>query len=132
MFSLYKKIGFLFFVLFLFAVAKAQQSYALSSGWMLSDSAKVAQAGNYISSLHFHTDNWYNATVPGTVLTSLVNDKVYSEPLYGENNRPDKISDSLCRTSYWYRTVFVTPENYTGKQIWLNFDGIWKIHLNGA
>ncbi|ANI89980.1 glycoside hydrolase [Arachidicoccus ginsenosidimutans] len=124
MFSLYKKIGFLFCVLFLSVVAKAQQPYVLSSGWMLSDSAKIQQTGSDISSLHFHTDNWYKATVPGTVLTSLVNDKVYPEPLYGENNRPDKISDSLCRTSYWYRTVFITPENYTGKQIWLNFDGI--------
>ena len=48
---------------------------------------------------------WNAATVPGTVLTSLVNDKVYPEPLYGENNRPDKIPESLCRTSYWYRTT---------------------------
>ena len=42
----------------------------------------------------------------------------------GKNNRPDKIPESLCRTSYWYRTVFTVPKTYAGKKIWLNFDGI--------
>ena len=42
--------------------------------------------------------------MPGTVLTSLVNDGVYPEPLYGENNRETIIPESLCKTSYWYRT----------------------------
>ncbi|NBZ95897.1 MAG: glycoside hydrolase family 2 [Proteobacteria bacterium] len=64
------------------------------------------------------------ATVPGTVLTTLVNNKVYPEPLYGENNRPDKIPDTLCRTDWWYRTSFTVPEDYAGKTVWLNFDGI--------
>ena len=62
--------------------------------------------------------------MPGTVLTSLVNNKVYPEPLYGENNRPDKIPESLARTSYWYRTVVTVPKGFKGKKVWLNFDGI--------
>ena len=62
--------------------------------------------------------------MPGTVLTSLVNDGIYPEPLYGENNRPDKIPDSLSRTPYWYRTVVKVPKNYAGRHVWLNFDGI--------
>ena len=61
--------------------------------------------------------------MPGTVLTSLVNNGVYPEPLYGENNRPDKIPDSLSRTPYWYRTVFKVPKAYAGRHVWLNFDG---------
>ena len=55
--------------------------------------------------------------MPGTVLTSLVNDGVYPEPLYGENNRPDKIPESLCRTSYWYRTQFTVPPDYAGNSL---------------
>ena len=96
----------------------------ISTGWQLQDSAKVTAAGDAISSVAFHPEDWYVATVPGTVLTSLVNDGVYPEPLYGENNRPDKIPEKLCRTSYWYRTVFDVPKEYAGKKVWLNFDGI--------
>jgi hypothetical protein len=100
------------------------QPLIISSGWFLQDAAKVTGDGKEISSLGFQPDGWYAATVPGTVLTSLVNDGVYPEPLYGQNNRPDKIPDSLCRTPYWYRTVFTVPKDYAGKKIWLNFEGI--------
>src|SRR5579871_2742099 len=67
---------------------------------------------------------WYRATVPGTVLTTLVDNRVYPDPLYGENNRPNIIPESLCRTSYWYRTEFALPSSFSGKRVWLNFDGI--------
>lgn len=97
---------------------------ALNSGWQLQDAAKVAQSGETLSRPEARTDGWFRATVPGTVLTSLVDDGVYPEPLYGENNRPDKIPDTLCRASYWYRTTFTLPPAYAGKRVWLNFQGI--------
>ncbi len=100
------------------------QEIEISNGWQLQDIDKVADSGHKISKLTYITNNWYKATVPGTVLTSLVNNKVYPEPLYGENNRPDKISEHLCRTSYWYRSKFFVPKSYEGKRIWINFDGI--------
>ncbi|MBS1875667.1 MAG: glycoside hydrolase family 2 [Acidobacteria bacterium] len=81
------------------------------------------------------SDDWYRATVPGTVLTTLVNNNVYPEPSYGENNRPNLIPESLCRTSYWYRTEFDVPGSYAGRQIWLNFEGInyiADVWVNGA
>ncbi|WP_394835248.1 hypothetical protein LVJ94_52995 [Pendulispora rubella] len=96
----------------------------LSSGWFLQDVAKVPESGATISQVGYAPLGWYAATVPGTVLTSLVNDGVYPEPLYGENNRPDKIPESLCRTSYWYRTEFHVPRVRAGKHVWLNFEGI--------
>ena len=96
----------------------------LSSGWQMQDVAKVPQHGAELSQPGFQPGGWYAATVPGTVLTTLVNCGVYPEPLYGENNRPDKIPESLCRTSYWYRTACKIPPDYAGKKIWLNFDGI--------
>src|SRR5882724_3580557 len=129
--KLRKTIAFLTIIGSLVIVCLAQKAsgssmepVAIASGWQLQDSTKVAQAGMEISSASFQPAGWYSATVPGTVLTTLVNNKVYPEPLYGENNRPDKISESLCRTSYWYRTVFNVPKIYAGKKIWLNFDGI--------
>jgi hypothetical protein len=96
----------------------------ISSGWQLQDAAKVSGAGDAVSLPNFKPEGWYAATVPGTVLTSLVNDGVYPEPLYGENNRPDKIPESLSRTPYWYRVVFNVPKSYSHKLTWLNFDGI--------
>ena len=70
----------------------------LGSGWQLQDAAKAPQAGAEVSTLGFSTAGWYAATVPGTVLTTLVNNHVYPEPLYGENDRPEVIPESLART----------------------------------
>ena len=75
--------------------------------------AKVPQAGAQVSSAGFDANGWYAATVPGTVLTTLVNDHVYPEPLYGENERPEIIPESLAHTSYWYRTVVRVPQALT-------------------
>jgi hypothetical protein len=100
------------------------QPLVLASGWQLQDAAKVPQAGSDVASAGFSTNGWYSATVPGTVLTTLVNNHVYPEPLYGENNRPEVIPESLARTSYWYRTLIDVPSSYKNQRIWLNFDGI--------
>ena len=80
------------------ASSSVPETVTLSDGWQLQDAAKVTQAGDAIASAKFRPKGWYSATVPGTVLTSLVNAGVYPEPLYGENSRPDKIPDSLART----------------------------------
>ena len=93
----------------------------LSSGWQLQDAAKVSDAGAAISSDTYPTKGWLAATVPGTVLTSMVNDGIYPEPLYGENSRP--IPESLNKTSYWYRTTFSVPKKYAHRQVALHFDG---------
>jgi len=106
------------------AAASAPQPVTLADGWMLQDVAKVPQAGAEVASASFDARGWYAATVPGTVLTSLVNDHVYPEPLYGENERPEIIPESLCHTSYWYRTVIRVPRTYRNHHVWLNFDGI--------
>jgi hypothetical protein len=108
--------------------------FTLASGWQLEEISKVSQKGEEISLASFQPKGWMVATVPGTVLTSMVNNKVYPEPLWGENNRPDRIPESLARTSYWYRTSFMVPKEYIGKNIWLNFDGInyaSEIYVNG-
>jgi hypothetical protein len=106
----------------------------LTAGWQLQDAGKVSQTGEALSRGDSQTAGWLRATVPGTVLTSLVNAGVYPEPLYGENNRPDKIPESLCRSSYWYRTTFLPPATYADKRVWLNFHGInyiAEVWLNG-
>jgi Glycosyl hydrolase 2 galactose-binding domain-like/Exo-beta-D-glucosaminidase Ig-fold domain/Glycosyl hydrolases family 2/Glycosyl hydrolases family 2, TIM barrel domain len=107
----------------------------LEGGWQLQDVARVSHPGAEVSSANYNTTGWYTATVPGTVLTTLVNNHVYPEPLYGENNRPEIIPDSLARTSYWYRTLIDVPKSYKKHHVWLNFDGInysAVVWVNGA
>ena len=115
--------------------ATAPQSVTLAAGWLLQDVAKVPQPGAEVASARFDVRGWFAATVPGTVLTSLVKDRVYPEPLYGENERPELIPESLAHTSYWYRTVIRVPRAYRNHHVWLNFDGInysAEVWVNGV
>ena len=95
----------------------------LASGWQLQDASKVPQSGATISAADFQPTGWLAAAVPGTVLTSLVNDGVYPEPTYGENNRETVIPETLNKTPWWYRTTISIPKDYAHRQIWLHFDG---------
>lgn len=104
-------------------------------GWRMQDVAKVAEKESTVAGAGYDASGWYEATVPGTVLTTLVKNHIYPEPLYGENNRPESIPDSLAHTSYWYRTVVKVPKGYEGRHVWLNFYGInysAVVWVNGA
>jgi beta-mannosidase len=110
----------------------AQNASQTIDGWSMQDVAKVPDGGAVVSTAAFHPQNWYAATVPGTVLTTLVNNGVYPDPLYGENMRA--IPESLNKTSYWYRTTFAVPAAYKGRHIWLRFAGVnysAQIWVNG-
>jgi len=44
------------------------------------------------------------------------------------------VSDSFFQADFWYRNEFSLPPEFSGKRVWLNFDGInWKaeVFLNG-
>ena len=95
----------------------------ISTGWQLQDASKVTDAPAQIAAKGYTATGWLAATVPGTVLTSLVNDGVYPEPTYGENNRPSVIPETLNKTPWWYRTTVTIPADYAHRQVWLHFDG---------
>jgi mannosylglycoprotein endo-beta-mannosidase len=74
------------------------------------------------------------ATVPGTVLTSMIVNGTYPDPLYGKIVT-DTDLDTLKDTDYWYRTSFDTPPLRPGQRFWLRFEGVNYmacIWLNGA
>lgn len=104
------------------ASSLAQSTPQTIDHWQMQDSAKVAAPAPIVSTTAFHPESWYAATVPGTVLTTLVNNGVYPEPLYGENMR--SIPESLNKTSYWYRTSFTVPAANKGRHTWVHFAGI--------
>ena len=100
----------------------AQQDAVVIGGWQMQDVAKVGAPASTVAGPGYATAGWYKATVPGTVLTTLVDNKVYPEPLFGENMRA--IPESLNQTSYWYRTTLTVPATYRGRRTWLHFGGI--------
>ena len=65
---------------------------------------------------------WMAATVPGTVLATLVDRGVYPDPAYGLNNMA--IPESLSHHDWWYRTQFSAPAQLNGRRAILTFGGI--------
>jgi hypothetical protein len=112
---------------------------SLAEGWSLQSSCKVDQSGEAISKLGFQPRNWYEVTVPTTVVAALVEHKVLPDPMFGMNLRQypgvtypigsnfsniPMDPDSPYAHSWWYRKTFTLPTTDKGKTIWLNFRGI--------
>lgn len=100
--------------------------------WSLIDAPSVSAEGAAISSPGFEAGAWRAATVPGTVLTTLVDRGVYPDPGHGLNNT--LIPESLNKQDYWYRSSFEAPATTAGKRLLLTFKGInyaAEIWLNG-
>ncbi|HEY3913734.1 MAG TPA: hypothetical protein VGN61_04535, partial [Verrucomicrobiae bacterium] len=93
-----------------------------NAGWEMAEAQKVNTNGAILSMPGVDTHDWYDATVPGTVLTTLVNEGVYPDPYFGLNNL--EIPESLNKQDYWYRTEFIVPSSFSGKQLALQFNGI--------
>ncbi len=102
--------------------------------WRMTPAPKLTGTdGARVSQPDFDDANWYVATVPGTVLTTLVDRGVYPDPAYGLNNMA--IPESLARQQYWYRTTFEVPASESGRQLALTFKGInyaAEVWMNGA
>ncbi len=109
-------------------------SLQLTGGaWRLQRASLVSATGEQIADPHFSTNDWMIATVPGTVLSSYLNDGAIPNPDFGDNQYA--ISDSFFCADFWYRDSFDAPTLQPGQHLWLNFDGLnWKaeIYLNGA
>lgn len=109
---------------------RSYKSHNGNSEWKIKKYAETKEDGSTISQPNYDTPDWLNAIVPGTVLNTLVNNKIYPDPYFGDNNRKSKkmIPDmaDIGREFYhfWFRTEFNIPKSFTGKRIWLKFHGI--------
>ena len=99
-------------------------------GWKLRRAPQVPFSGEEISNDCFDDAGWLVATVPGTVLTTYVDNGAVGHPNYADNQF--YISDSYLRSDFWYRNVFQahldTPRQF------LHFEGInyqALVYLNG-
>lgn len=110
-----------------------QHRYLLHNGWEMADEQTVMRQQLNVLSEAYNSKDWYNAVVPGTVLTTLVEQGVYPDPYFGLNNM--YIPDTLCRQNWWYRLSFPTPESTDNHLVWLHFEGVnYKAiyYLNGV
>ena len=102
------------------------------AGWRLAEAPKVSADPRSISSVGFDASAWYVATVPGTVLTTLIDRGVYPDPDFGIDNLA--IPESLNKQDYWYRTQFEAPAALAEQELTLTFKSInyaAEVWLNG-
>ncbi|HVY75616.1 MAG TPA: glycoside hydrolase family 2 TIM barrel-domain containing protein [Puia sp.] len=141
------KYSFLLLILLIASAVFAQQPAVRQvklSRFQLQSSAVVSAEGDALSMPDYSPVNhWFPVTVPATVLSGLVQNRIYADPYSGMNNMliPDA-SDSFnhrhnleqyswlpnepnpWKKPYWYRTVFSVPAADAGKRFQLIFKGI--------
>ncbi|MFQ6144454.1 discoidin domain-containing protein [Streptomyces seoulensis] len=107
----------------------------LETGWRLTIDDWADGGGTELSKAGVDTSAWLPATVPGTVLGSLVERGMLPDPVAGLNNL--RVPEALSRHSWWYRREFQLPRALrvgSGRHVWLEFDGVnhkADIWLNG-
>jgi mannosylglycoprotein endo-beta-mannosidase len=142
-----------FLLLFSAYLVQAQE---LNTGWKCQAIGKVKAEGGVLSQVKFSTAGWLEATVPGTVLTTLINNHLEPDPFYGLNNQkiPDIYTTGRERYTYWFvrdfagSSVLGDGQSRAGKagdggkaiaagdgrQVWLDLRGVnysCEVWLNG-
>ena len=122
---------------FLFQIkAAAQNQYELNTGWKCIKATDVHTDGTLISKNNFSLNTWDNATVPGTVLTTKLNNKQVPDPFYGMNNEqiPDIYKTGRDYYTYWFVKDFKEAQPQGNNQVYLNLRGVnysCNVFLNG-
>ncbi len=110
--------------------------YELDSGWVCKNIKEVKLKGDELSKPLTQLTNWLPATVPGTILTTQLNNKLIPDPFYGMNNKkiPDIYDTGRDYYTYWFVKNFHEKISFDAEQIWLHFRGVnygCDIFLNG-
>ena len=132
----YKRTALIVLLLCISYLLAAQQQYELNTGWQCIHAATINKTGEEISNKNFLLKGWMPAVVPGTVLTSLLYNKLIPDPFYGMNNKliPDIYNTGRNYYTYWFVKDFA--EKYPNKDEWVSllFRGInnsCDVFLNG-
>ncbi|SFU37371.1 Beta-galactosidase/beta-glucuronidase [Pustulibacterium marinum] len=121
--------------LFFIQLSNAQETYELNTDWYCNPIKKTKADGYEVSQTDYNLKKWMPATVPGTVLTTLLNNEEIPDPFYGMNN--EKIKDIYETGREYYTYWFAKDFNETakkGEEVWLTFRGInysVAIFING-
>jgi len=114
----------------------AQQQYELNSGWQCIQASTLNKTGKEISNVKLPLNGWMPAVVPGTVLTSLLRNKLIPDPFYGMNNNliPDIYVSGRNYYTYWFVKDFTEKYPLQDEHVSILFRGINNsadIFLNG-
>lgn len=130
------KKSLIFTVLIFAASILSAQETQLVTGWKAIKASDLSSDGCLITKDDPDLSGWMNATVPGTVLTTLLNNGLIPDPLFGMNNEkiPDVYTEGRDFYTYWFFNRFSTKGMDTTRQVWLKFRGInyfADVYLNG-
>ncbi len=111
-------------------------SVLLHDGWKARKASDILIDGTEITGTAFKPEGWIDAVVPGTVLTTLLHNRLIPDPFFGMNNNliPDVYNTGRDYYTYWFYNEFELPAVGDGQEVWLNFRGInyfADIFLNG-
>ncbi len=114
----------------------AQNQYELNSDWKCMPLSKVSEKGEAISQPTHAVTGWQPAVVPGTVLTTQLENKEIPDPFYGMNNNriPDIYKTGRDYYTYWFVKDFKETSPQQDEQVWLNLRGVnysCEVFLNG-
>ena len=115
---------------------EAGEKTCLHEGWFARKASEIGEDGNRLTGQPFEATGWMKAKVPGTVLTTLLENKLYPAPEFGLNNQliPDIFHVGRAFYTYWFACPFPMEALLPGQHAWLNFRGInykAEIYLNG-
>lgn len=94
----------------------------LNSGWRIHAADLLGSTGEDVSLPGFDTMGWVPASVPSTVLATLVGEGRYEAPYVGMNLQ--RIPTVPFERPWWYRTVFALSDRDVAGTVLLGFDGI--------
>lgn len=114
----------------------AQNAYELDSGWKCYKASELSVTPEQLSQNTYAINAWMPAVVPGTVLTTLQENKKIPDPFYGMNNNkiPDIYNVGKSYYTYWFCKDFKEAPPSGDGQVWLNFRGVnysCVVYLNG-
>ena len=113
--------------------AEDGRMYLTRGDWKIRRAPQTDADGKELSTAGFDDQSWLPATVPGTVATSYFNAGAIADIRYDDDQL--QISESWFYSDFWYRNEFEIPDDFAGKTLILNFDGInWKadVYVNGT
>lgn len=120
----------------LLTIPEPGEKTLVNSGWLARKANEMKTDGNTLSTAPLDKAGWMPARVPGTVLTTLLENNLYPAPEFGMNNNliPDIYEAGNDFYTYWFVCQFETPTLQEGRAVWLNFRGInykAELFMNG-
>ena len=120
----------------LLVIPEPGEKTLIHSDWYARKANEVKMDGNRLSAAPLDKTGWFPAGVPGTVLTTLLENHMYPAPEFGLNNNliPDIHEVGNDFYTYWFTRQFTINNLPEGRNVWLNFRGInykAEIFLNG-